>query len=70
MTRRSFRFAVALLLAALAASVWPQSQPRIALVGRVERADVFKLAVNLGTAQALGVQVPESVLLRANHVIR
>jgi putative ABC transport system substrate-binding protein len=36
----------------------------------VERADTFKLAVNLRTAHALGVPVPESILLRANQVIR
>jgi putative ABC transport system substrate-binding protein len=36
----------------------------------VERADTFELAVNLRTAHALGVPVPESILLRANQVIR
>jgi putative ABC transport system substrate-binding protein len=35
----------------------------------VEQADKFELAVNLRTAKAIGVAVPQSVLLRADRVI-
>ena len=30
----------------------------------------FKLTVNMKTAKALGVRIPESILLRADEVIR
>lgn len=36
----------------------------------IEQASTFTLAVNLQTAKALGVVVPESILLRANDIIR
>ncbi|HTS54722.1 MAG TPA: ABC transporter substrate-binding protein [Burkholderiales bacterium] len=36
----------------------------------VEQVSKFKLAVNLKTAKALGVRLPESILLRADEVIR
>ena len=36
----------------------------------IEQASTFTLAVNLRTARALGVVVPESIQLRANDVIR
>jgi len=36
----------------------------------VEEANKFKLTVNLKTAQALGIEIPQSILLRADEVIR
>ena len=36
----------------------------------VEQVSKFKLAVNLKTAKALGITIPESILLRADEVIR
>jgi len=32
--------------------------------------DTFKLIVNLKTAKALGITMPESIVLRADEVIR
>ena len=36
----------------------------------VEQASSFKLAVNLRTAKALGLTVPQSILLRADEIIQ
>jgi putative tryptophan/tyrosine transport system substrate-binding protein len=36
----------------------------------IQRPEVFDLAVNLGTAKALGLSIPSSVLARANDVIK
>jgi putative ABC transport system substrate-binding protein len=36
----------------------------------VEQVSKLKLAVNLKTAKALGVNIPESILLRGDEVIR
>ena len=35
----------------------------------IERAVKFELTVNLKTAKALGIELPTSILLRANEVL-
>jgi putative ABC transport system substrate-binding protein len=36
----------------------------------IEQASEFELVVNLGSAKAIGVTVPQSILSRADYVIR
>jgi ABC-type uncharacterized transport system substrate-binding protein len=35
----------------------------------IEQATKFELAVNLKTAKTIGIKLPESILLRADHLI-
>ncbi len=36
----------------------------------VRRPEKFQLAVNLKTAKALGLTIPQAMLLRADHIVR
>ena len=43
--------------------IWPGDLP-------VEQAERFVSAINRGTAKALGITIPQSILLRADEVIQ
>ena len=81
MNRRFTRREFACALASLVGSLGPFCLRTVYFIDRllrgatpsdlpVEEAATFKLTVNLKTAKALGITIPQSILLRADEVIR
>ena len=61
-SRRSIYYRVAFYLDKLARGARPADLP-------VEQPTQLELTLNLGTARSLGLKIPESILLRADHVV-